>query len=352
VASEATAGAAPASSILGNLSESEAWQRDVVITGDAVRSHERCGTYCIKRLDRWGRTHVLRVFCKSWSCPRCRKRLSRIWIKRIEQADVEWSAFMTVTLDPEKLTAEELDDRQVQRVYVQKHWNSLRRWFARRFGKFQYVAVREWQPRTGRLHMHVLIADLGRLSKDDLKAVRAAVDRCGFGVRGGRYRMRNGRRRFEGPFQWEPLDGDLRKVVAYLAKYLTKQDDRSYQCRIRRINASRGLLPILMPAFEEIPGVWTGPWDTDIEEFEAVVSSMLTGVGPLLGTHEIIEKIRSPNGKHVDGMILVPRLRRTRPKTPEEEHEAQTFEATVHAVADAFGGTVVDFGMRSDDPAS
>ncbi|GAJ25132.1 unnamed protein product, partial [marine sediment metagenome] len=106
-----------------------------------ISASQLCGKGCVIHInEETGTTNVIPLRCKTWSCHRCSKTLRNRWIRRIIAAKPE--RWMTLTMPPAAGENTELDFRRMQDA-----WEKLVVAIRIRWGKFQYVAIREIQKR-------------------------------------------------------------------------------------------------------------------------------------------------------------------------------------------------------------
>lgn len=179
-----------------------------------------------------GRTIVVPLCCKSWTCPACAKRLKRLWAERLITSDPE--RFITLTVDP-KLHP----DPHEARVAIQKAWTSfVPHWRKGRAAKgdkhaipphdLEYVSVWE-RHKSGMPHMHILV----RGQYIPQSYLRAWMIRAGVGE-----------------IVHITAVTDPRAAVAEMLKYITKAADdvSEFFKGFRLINCSRNMVPDALPA--------------------------------------------------------------------------------------------------------
>ena len=194
----------------------EGWHEEV--KAKAKRQHNRpyCGSFTLRGVCP-SEMRFQRLRCKCWDCPHCGPRKASRYKKAIrEQAEKhKLCRFLTLTLDPKKLTAEQLENSV---AHLRECWAKLRTYMRRAFGEsVKFIAVLEFQ-KNGVAHLHCLV---------DRYMSQAWIKKAWSAVGGGehvdiRYR-------------------DIHRVARYLAKYLTKELLMSAPKRSRRVTVSRGL---------------------------------------------------------------------------------------------------------------
>jgi len=156
---------------------------------------------------------VVIVFCGKWSCKRCAKVNANLWAWRVrlyigETGNGAW--FWTFTLGSKYRT------RKAGYEALPKLWDTLRKELQRRFGKWEYCAFVEGQPkRSGMPHFHVI-----SFIKSPIRIKDMAVH-VGFGHQA-----------YE-----EPVSD--KKAGFYVAKYASKSDSHM-PGGFRRVRTSRG----------------------------------------------------------------------------------------------------------------
>ena len=175
-----------------------------------------CGLWTIKGHDpQTGRILYRRMNCGCWTCSYCGKRRAKLakWAIRDWAERLQLRVFLTLTLDPSKLSEVEHDIQYLRWVF-----NKFRTYLRRKFGAApKYIAVVEHH-KSGIPHLHVL---LDRYIEQ--KWISTTWDKLG----GGR-------------MVWVTR-ASIRNVSRYLSKYLTKQMLLSAQKGTRRITSARGI---------------------------------------------------------------------------------------------------------------
>lgn len=114
------------------------------------KSVENCGSRSM--VGDWragGYKVVFGLRCNSWLCPKCRVKLSRKWIKKINPEKVE--RFLTLTVDPKRF---ENVAAAVEEIY--RGYKKLIQAIRRDLGKtFEYFSVVEFT-KAGWPHLHIL----------------------------------------------------------------------------------------------------------------------------------------------------------------------------------------------------
>ena len=167
-------------------------------------------------------TRYWRVNCGSWSCCYCGPRKARLAKRAIRQSaeELRLRYFLTLTLDPSKLT--EVED-QVR--YLRSVFNKFRTYLRRKFGESpKYISVLEFNGK-GVPHLHVLI---------DRYIEQHWISRTWDGLGGGR-------------IVWIRR-AEIKSVSRYLSKYLTKELLLSAPKGTRRITTARKIR--LFPKFQ------------------------------------------------------------------------------------------------------
>jgi ribosomal protein S27AE len=158
-----------------------------------------------------------RMWCNTYGCPRCGPRRYRRARKAITAGAEQWGLtyFWTLTLDPKKLPP---GDVKAQVKYIRDCWRKLRVYLQRRYGEsVAFIAVVELH-KSGIPHLHVLLGEW--IEHAWIKGAWSAV--------GG------------GHIVWvEPVT--IRRVAAYLSKYITKERLNHLPPSVRRFSASRGI---------------------------------------------------------------------------------------------------------------
>jgi len=159
-----------------------------------------------------------RFRCKSYSCGRCGARKIRRVRKRIVQLAVEHdlTRFLTLTLDPKKLPRR--CSLKVRLDYLAATWRKMRVYIRRMLGRsVKFIAVVELQE-NGNPHLHVLVGAY---------LPKRWITRAWTSLGGG----------------WATRieHVKVKRVAAYLAKYLTADSLRDMPAGTRRFSTSRGL---------------------------------------------------------------------------------------------------------------
>lgn len=179
--------------------------------------------------------------CGSWSCEHCRPFVTQRLRTRLYQAQFVAALFVTLTLDPRQLARRGIGpvEYRAQATWIRRAYTRLIARVRRNFGTTKYVMVKEFQRAldwlgkpNGRLHAHVLLE-----TDADGASVREYAMALGFGAQ---------------------LDVQLIREVGdcydYLRKYMTKGQPQSYDFRVRRFSASRGVMAPLVR--EPSEGTW------------------------------------------------------------------------------------------------
>lgn len=167
---------------------------------------------------REGKYLHIRSKCKSYRCGICGPRKIRQVRKRIVNIAVEkrLDRFLTLTLDPSKLNS--LSDTKSEIAYLKNCWRKMRVYIERQLGRpLVFISVVELQD-NGHPHFHLLIG-----SFLPQRWISSAWDSLGGG------RIVDIRR------------VQMKRIAAYLAKYITDEDMCDYPPRVRRFSTSRGL---------------------------------------------------------------------------------------------------------------
>lgn len=165
-----------------------------------------------------GKYQHLRSKCKSYRCGVCGPYKLRCVRKRIVALSVQHGLFrfLTLTLDPSKLDPNW--DLQAEIAYLRDCWRKMRVYIERELGhRLVFIAVVELQD-NGRPHLHLLIGSYLAQSW-----ISNAWDALGGGKIVDIRRVQ------------------IKRVAAYLAKYITEEDMCEYPARVRRFSTSRGL---------------------------------------------------------------------------------------------------------------
>lgn len=192
---------------------------------------------------------VVIVYCGKWSCKRCSKVNANLWAWRVrlyigETGNGAW--FWTFTLGSAYRT------RKSGYIALPKLWDALRKKLQREFGKWEYCAFVEGQPRRSSMpHFHVI-----SFIKSPIRIKDLAVQ-CGFGHQA---------------FQ-EPISD--KKAGYYVAKYASKVDANA-PGNFRRVRTSRGWPKL--PAYHGEPYIVKQKSET-ISDYLLRVSE-LSGVEP------------------------------------------------------------------------
>lgn len=151
-----------------------------------------CGAFSLVGLN-GAEAGVFPLRCRRWSCPTCGRRKVRAAMARIGAGmKIGPTRFLTLT-SPGGESAEESYARFPER------WKRMHQRLIRRFGKFEYIAVVEPQPKRGAAHIHIVY----RGAFIPQQWLSKAAAESGFGKIAD---IRRGHR----------------KLAGYLAKYLTK----------------------------------------------------------------------------------------------------------------------------------
>jgi len=178
-----------------------------------------CGAMSMVGIDpSTGKAVYKRMWCNTYACPSCGPRRYRRARKAIAAAAEKerLTKFWTLTLDPKKLPVD--GDVKAQVKYLRECWRKLRVYLQRKHGRsIAFIAVVELH-KSGVPHLHVLLAEW--IDHAWMKRAWSAV--------GG------------GEIVWvEPIS--IRRVSAYLAKYITKERLNNLPTSIRRFSASQGI---------------------------------------------------------------------------------------------------------------
>lgn len=156
---------------------------------------------------------VVIVYCGKWSCKRCSKVNANLWAWRVrlylsEGAGEAW--FWTFTM------GSGYRSRKSAYTALPRLWDALRKHLQRRFGKWEYCAFVEGQPKRSHMpHFHVI-----SLVKSPQRIKDLAVH-VGFGHQA-----------------FEEYVSD-KKAGYYVAKYASKSDAQM-PSGFRRVRTSRG----------------------------------------------------------------------------------------------------------------
>ncbi len=201
---------------------------DFVDTHDKRGRKKGCGAWTVRGTSFQAKTQkFIRLNCKCWECRYCGPRR----VRRSKRAIAEWAKrlrlnrFVTLTLDPKKLSGED------STKYLNRTFAKLRTLLHRKYGKgLSYIRVLEYQ-RNGTAHFHLLLNRF--IDIDWLRAKWEAV--------GGGWNV------------WIKMV-QIRRVAAYVSKYLSKDLLMSAPKGSRRVSTSRDI-----HLFEKPKGdaVWT-----------------------------------------------------------------------------------------------
>src|SRR5438477_4135940 len=156
---------------------------------------------------------VVIVYCGKWSCSRCAKVNANLWAWRVRlyiSAGQGEAWFWTFTLGSSYHTPK--SGYQA----LPKLWDTLRKKVQRQFGKWEYCAFVEGQPKRGRM-THINIISFVKSPK----RIKDLAVECGFGHQAV-----------------EEYVSD-KKAGAYVAKYASKTDAQM-PTGFRRVRTSRG----------------------------------------------------------------------------------------------------------------
>jgi hypothetical protein len=176
-----------------------------------------CGAFTLVGLKNGKYEHV-RSRCKSYRCGVCGPYKLRCVRKRIVTLAVQHGLvrFLTLTLDPSKL--DPTWDLWAEIAYLRNCWRKMRVYIERKLDhSLVFIAVVELQ-QSGRPHLHLLIGSFLEQSW-----ISDAWNALGGG------RIVDIRR------------VQIKRVAAYLAKYITEEDLCEYPPKVRRFSTSRGL---------------------------------------------------------------------------------------------------------------
>jgi hypothetical protein len=194
--------------------------------------------------------------CKSYQCGLCGPRKVRQVRKRIVQLALEHGLqrFLTLTLDPKKLRPDL--DVQGKIAYLQNVWRKMRVSLSRKLGRrLIFIAVVELQG-NGNPHFHLLVDSF--LPK---QWISAAWQRLG------------------GGWATRIEYAQLRRVAAYLAKYVTDDSASDLPARTRRFSTSRGL-PLFQRTKSNDPWVLLRLSIDDLRELSSDIVSEVTEIEP------------------------------------------------------------------------
>lgn len=156
---------------------------------------------------------VVIVYCGKWSCKRCAKVNANLWAWRVRlyiEAGAGEAWFWTFTL------GSKYRSRKQGYQALPRLWDTLRKELQRQFGRWEYCAFVEGQPKRGSMpHFHVI-----SLVKSPRRIKDLAVH-VGFGHQA-----------------YEEYVSD-KKAGYYVAKYASKSDAQMPQ-NFRRVRTSRG----------------------------------------------------------------------------------------------------------------
>lgn len=185
---------------------------------NSVRPRRRgCGAFTVVG-SRKGKYEHIRLKCKSYRCGVCGPRKIRQVRKRIVNIALKehLDRFLTLTLDPSKLNPQ--PDTKAEITYLKNCWRKMRVYIERKLGKpLVFISAVELQ-KSGHPHLHLLIGSF--LPQAWISSV------------------------------WDSLGGGkivdirrvkMRRVAAYLAKYITDNAMCDYPPRVRRFSTSYGL---------------------------------------------------------------------------------------------------------------
>lgn len=255
------------------------WRVNAPTAPLARTSQRSCGRHGLACVDGNGLATVRPVLCLSWGCARCAPLLARRWARTFEHCGFRPTAFVTLTLDPRRLTAEctcvhcwterhpgtpldtlrklvprspacHLTDYPRHRRFLAARLKMLYRRLRRRYGPLQYFRIYEFhggafdahrRVNNHRLHVHLLmrtaaphggypLAILRRLRRPDLQPYRAAHDVI------GHYATEAGFGRSEATGLVD--DGAAR---SYVHKYTCKRKSAVHRYRVRLVATSRDI---------------------------------------------------------------------------------------------------------------
>jgi len=181
-------------------------------------------------------TKVVRARCKQWSCSYCAKINAMVWMYRIRDTIDDQKAWAFVTFTSPSEINESPVSTEFSLKIMQRGWKKFREALRYKRGKkFRYLRVYEIQEDTGRYHIHAIIEH----TFDDIKVANEGkkneytysrwqkdnIKKWGFGVMCNASNFRR--------------NGSDWTVARYIAKYLTKGDDKIGD-DVRRFQASHG----------------------------------------------------------------------------------------------------------------
>ena len=158
----------------------------------------------------------MRIYCKSWSCPRCGPIKAWQATKNIAKIAKEkgLERFLTLTLDPRSIPN---DTNACE--HIKKTWSKFRVYLQRKYkNSISYICVMELH-KSGIPHLHVLI---------DRYIPQKWISKSWQGVGGGKIVF------------IEKLK-EIKDIGKYLAKYLTKNMKENIPGKMRRITTSRDI---------------------------------------------------------------------------------------------------------------
>jgi hypothetical protein len=184
-------------------------------THDKHGRKKGCGAWTVRGTSFDGKQQrFIRLNCKCWECRYCGPRRAR----RCKRAIATWAEklqlnrFVTLTLDPKKLNGED------STKYLNRTFAKLQSVLHRKYGKgLSYIRVLEYQ-QNGNAHFHLLLSKF-----IDIEWLRE---------------------------QWQAVGGgwnvwikmvSIRRVVAYVSKYLSKDLLMSAPKGSRRVTTSRNI---------------------------------------------------------------------------------------------------------------
>lgn len=233
-----------------------------------------CGCWTIKGYDaKAGVIRYRRVNCGTWTCSYCGKKRAKLakWAIRNWAEKLQLRVFLTLTLDPSKLSEVEHDIQYLRWVF-----NKFRTYLRRKFGETpKYIAVVELH-KSGIPHLHILI---------DRYIQQAWISQTWDKLGGGR-------------IVWIER-ASIRNVSRYLSKYLTKQMLLSTPKGTRRITSARGI-----KLFEKIPP--TIAWEVLEHSIWALLRSRYTSLEGRLSA-QVLEIERDEEG-FLKGFACTPQV--------------------------------------------
>ncbi len=180
--------------------------------------------------DTKGRALVFFGVCYSGQCPAYRSfsipylhRFSPAYRKKVRRELMfymplfmryKYFLHITLTIDVKNFVSQYDAKRSIERA-----WNSLRTRLRKRYPWIAMIATREWQDNGIGIHLHVIVMGLSYIPKDWIMETWNKVSKSGWAV------------------ELRTIHGDIRSVLNYVLKYVTKSAVNDNPNRVENVSA-------------------------------------------------------------------------------------------------------------------